>query len=84
MCVSANLFYMLHPPVSFSTPAAKYSQRKVAGHVLTSLNNSAIPSRWRGTDHGMNAKQLSPLKMSDQYMFQKVSEKALGKYCKDY
>ena len=74
-------FLCIHSLIPFSTPAGKYSQRKVAGRVVTSLNDAAIPSLWRGTEHEMVAKQLIPLKSSDQFMFQKVSEKAFGMYC---
>ena len=59
----------------------KYSQRKNAGSVVCVLNDGGIPSHWtRGKREvviGFQDTEMA-LKSPYQYMFQKVSEKALG------
>ena len=65
-----------------STPAAKYDQRQNRGGVVCTLNDA--PRSWcgRGSNVTIDHYDLeTALKAPYQYMFQKVSEKALGKYC---
>ena len=66
-----------------STPAAKYDQRQNRGGVVCTLNDALLPRSWRGTGSKITINHYDPetaLKSSYQYMFQKVSEKALSKF----
>ena len=75
------------PPLHFrmlsSTPAAKYDQRQNRGAVVCSLNDTALPRMWRGTGAKISLDHYdedTALKSPYQFMFQKVSEKALSKF----
>ena len=64
-----------------STPAVKYSQRKNNGSVVCTLNERGIPScsTRGGSDVAIGFQDSeAALKSPYQYMFQKVSDKALG------
>ena len=64
-----------------STPAAKYDQRQNRGGVVCTLNDALLPRSWRGMGSRVTVNHYDPetaLKSPYQYMFQKVSEKALG------
>ena len=74
------------PPPSLlsSTPAVKYNQRQNSGSTVCTLNEPSIPQTWMGnriTGAHMTIGYYddeTALKEPYQYMFQKVSEKALG------
>ena len=66
-----------------STPAAKYDQRQNRGGVVCTLNDAFLPRSWRGTGSNVTIAHYdsqTALKSPYQYMFQKVSEKALSKF----
>ena len=68
-----------------STPAAKYDQRQNRGGVSCTLNDALLPLSWRGTGSKVNVSHYDPgtaLKSPYQYMFHKVSEKALSELTK--
>ena len=59
----------------------KYSQRQNAGHVMCVLNEGAIPAVWKGGGVVNSIAYYDSecaVKGPYKYMFQKVSEKALG------
>ena len=69
------------------TPSVTYKQRKNASQVLCSLNQVHLPGKWAGLKAGLHVRHYSEataLKTPYQYMFQKVSEKALSKFTGQY
>ena len=65
-----------------NTPAAKYNQRQNCGNVVCTLNEENLPQSWRGATGNVKIfhyDQETALEAPYQYMFQKVSEKALSK-----
>lgn len=64
-----------------TTPAVKYGQRDNADTVLCSLNERGIPTDWRGAGGKVTVSHYDSeraLTKPYNYMFQKVSDKALG------
>ena len=64
-----------------STPAAKYDQRQNREGVVCTLNDNVLPRSWSGSGAKVTIAHYDPetaLKSPYQYMFQKVSEKALS------
>ena len=64
-----------------STPAGSYSQRKNSRGVICSLNERAVPADWRGGKREVKVAHYDADKALTKpyhYMFQKVSDKALG------
>ncbi len=64
------------------TPSLTYQQRKTAGHVVARVNDGLLPAKWAGLKRGVQVKhynEITALTTPYQHMFQKVSEKALGK-----
>lgn len=80
MGVFLEYWYIYYTIYVISTPATKYSQRKRQGQSVASLNTAASPSLWTRTACDMGIKQFKPMKDPAQYMFQKVSQKALSKF----
>jgi len=59
-----------------------YKQRKTAGQVVCTWNEPHLPTKWAGLKGGVQVQyydDAKSLREPYQYMFQKVSEKALGK-----
>ena len=76
-------FHSALPSLLSSTPAVKYNQRQNSGSTVCTLNEPSIPQTWRGNTRARMRigyyDNETALKEPYQYMFQKVSEKALGK-----
>lgn len=65
-----------------STPTGTYAQRKNSGAVICSLNDRGTPTNWRGGRQEVKVVHYDPSKALTKpyhYMFQKVSDKAIGK-----
>jgi len=62
----------------------KYSHRQNSGNTVCTLNESSTPQAWVGNSRAtMNISYYdneTALKEPYEYMFQKVSEKALGEF----
>ncbi len=79
--VPINGYYILLYRMISSSPSVLYSQRKNSGHALCSMNDSLLPGKWAGTRAAIKVQPCDPefaLTGSYQYMFQKVSDKALS------
>ena len=64
------------------TPTGTYKQRKNSGQVVCTWNEAHLPTKWAGLKGGVQVRSYDDTKSLSkpyQFMFQKVSEKALGK-----
>ncbi|XP_064393232.1 DNA polymerase alpha subunit B-like isoform X2 [Halichondria panicea] len=67
-----------HMTENSTPPSGKYGERRMSGRVVASLNDCTVPGSWREAHRDVVVRQHgdNPLKESNQYMFQKPSEKS--------